>query len=733
MKMKSISKKLKKALALMLAVALVLGFSATALADSEGVTDDDGTVIGDNALPGEGTGTGDDGDEGTEGNTENGTENDTEYDGEGTEDGTKNDDGDIIGLSADLGDTGSLLDDDHTCDDDCDDSCSDIIICSWCDEANCDDSCKICPFCNVESCDWTCKGGNPKPLAMSGVDITGDFASAFLDYLQNMYQFGSTILDTDVENWTDLEIQGGFLGIDIDSLDGIQHFTSLESLAIYDTNVTDLTKVIDLSNQHNLKNLIFNRNGIASYIFNNTGLKYLSVGGLNITDITVTSNALLEEFYLTETGVTTLTLEDHPALIGIGFSDTPIEELTLKNLAELTDFDFYGISETLEKLTLIDLPLYITDDDFEHWDGTSLTTFTAFFIHGLPNLKEINITNLQAIQYIALWNLPELITVNFSNLTNVERVQIIFNTKLANLNFSTGGFTSLTNIDVQGNRLTGINVNSTPTLNYLNVSFNKLGSVADVTGLGGRDSNDDFEFNFFPQLSESITAALGDGVLNDDYPLIALSDDTIITVADLEAIRNSGVSGVTIILPNGHHIYIPADKITNPTKDIDLAMEIEWVWEEDKDVYGVKVPQGSTIIRPVAQGEFGFTIEIGYGFSYDTRAERDSTKINLQHISSTGVITDFTQNLIITTSDYSEGGETWWHIDITIQIKSASAYVLSSSIQPSGAGTTETPSAEIPQGGDFRTVIIPIIGLVLGVSMVAGALYFRRKLNKTAA
>jgi len=214
--------------------------------------------------------------------------------------------------------------------------------------------------------------------------------------------------------------------------------------------------------------------------------------------------------------------------------------------------------------------------------------------------------------------------------------------------------------------------------------------------------------------------------LNGENPTIYLDgdSDTTITVDDLLAIKNAKVDLRIAINPNdgmSYEVIIPWELITDSAKEIDLMIDFEWLGE-DADLYGVNLPDNHLIIRPVATGEFGFTVRltnIWFGVSYEDEAEQKAGIFKFLYINSSGQQTDYTGKMVYEKWDGvdDDGAKYWGGQVVSLDITHSSAYALTHTI---GA----------PGTGDYRSIILPIIALLSGAAIITGAVQYRKKQKK---
>jgi len=205
-----------------------------------------------------------------------------------------------------------------------------------------------------------------------------------------------------------------------------------------------------------------------------------------------------------------------------------------------------------------------------------------------------------------------------------------------------------------------------------------------------------------PALTESsVTAAI-----STNEPLVLTGTDTTISAEVLQAIKDSEGT-LNIILPNGVHISISAAGIGPNAQPINLNIELT-----PTNVAVGQVPANSLIIAPDTHGEFGFTINIHIPHAQLVAAGIGSGNLNLYYISAGGTVTNL--GAVQRQSDGS----------VIISISSASQYYLWSppSVLPGRS----------PQTGDEISLAISIIMLSLGTLGIIGWTVYFVKLKRAA-
>jgi hypothetical protein len=673
--------------------------------------------------------------------------------------------------------------------------CKDLTCPLCCGNDDCVDGCWICAelVCDDRDCGY-CNDCNPLPVFGDGYgnkptitrtsgstdnDITDDFTDmAFRNYILSIFgaEPGGSISDTMVANIPHLTINDP----NIRSLAGIEHFTSLDSIAITEeSEITSLTienvdaltalwiysytlNSLTLNNLPNLSVLEVANSQLSSISFTDLpvlermgfydnefttltlpvlpALEYLWISGSLLTTLTLPVFPKLKYLDIQNTVIETLTLSDLPALETINLFDcNPITTLTLQNLSALENFQI--ISNSLKTLVLRNLPSLVGYS----YGSASLTSLT---LDNLPSLTSVgaygssltilNMSNLPEVKSIDIHD-TKLITLSLSMLPALTQASIYYNDYLSSLDFK--GLQYLEYIYALHNRLTSIDITNTPELRDFYVAYNRLASFDSIIGLGGREDSEDFHFWFEPQSFDSVSEAITSGIFDEEpWPTIGLDDDTVITASDLQNIKSLG-KGITIVLPNGISIDIDSSSITNAAKDVDLGtMDILWPVDEVTTHYGVSVPADSfVIIPPAAEGNYGFTISISgfFGFGYDNANAAANTTYNFIYINSSGAVTNYSANTTVERTgpfdnwvwddekeEHVIDGQVWYNY-VTISFSHSSIYALWE-IAPQ----TTTPPPGGPQMGDLRTLLLPGLMIAVGLIGLGGWMYFNKRNKK---
>ncbi len=256
----------------------------------------------------------------------------------------------------------------------------------------------------------------------------------------------------------------------VDSLDGIQAFTNLDSLNCRINNLTSL----DLSSNTALKWLWCDLNQLTSLdisgcaaltylhcgcfhwgcggnqltsldVSNNVALKYLSCGANQLTSLDVSNNAALEELSCDHNQLTSLNVSNNAALIGLGCGDNQLTSLDVSDCTSLI-----GLGCPDNQLTSLDASgcNALTGLDCRFNQLTSLD------VSGCTALTELDcrrnqLFNLDVSNNIALTSL----LCPYNQLNSLD----VYNNS------------ALTELDCRGNQLTSLNIAGCNALTVLRI------------------------------------------------------------------------------------------------------------------------------------------------------------------------------------------------------------------------------------------------------------------------
>lgn len=189
-------------------------------------------------------------------------------------------------------------------------------------------------------------------------DISSDFTdSVFKEFVVTTYGDGTSVTAADLASVVNLNING----VGINSLDGIQHFTSLDKLLANENNfptvnlselpttvktaqfITCNVEVINTVGGENLEHLSVSDNPLSTIDFSNlTNLKTINAANMpNLETVDLTGAPNLENVTFAETKITSLDLTGL-TLKGVIISDSPITDFKMDAGQRLSAFWFYN-------------------------------------------------------------------------------------------------------------------------------------------------------------------------------------------------------------------------------------------------------------------------------------------------------------------------------------------------------------------------------------------------------
>ena len=201
-------------------------------------------------------------------------------------------------------------------------------------------------------------------------------------------------------------------GLDISNLSGIEYFTNLSILSIYQTNVTNLNlnmlvnliqlycnnnynlNTINIDGLVNLKHLDCRDNNISGDInFNQlTSIETISFDNNLLSNIELFGLLNLEQVYVGHNLITNLTIDNCPQLFQLWCNNNFINELELNHLTELTSLECGG-----NLLTSIDVSQLHHLNTFYFSDNNYLTK--VFMKNGSYHFTD-NLVGLNSLNYI---------------------------------------------------------------------------------------------------------------------------------------------------------------------------------------------------------------------------------------------------------------------------------------------------------------------------------------------
>jgi hypothetical protein len=623
-------------------------------------------------------------------------------------------DGDIGGFAPDYNFDGNTCD--YCAEDDCTvcnppdychecGECGDCEVQYYCDECkdetcplccvndDCIDGCWICAglVCDDGDCGY-CNDCTPLPVFDDDGDrptivptstpgdpvpfVDPNFEAAVRNQLN--IPVGQIITVGDVESVTELHLYSS----GISNLSGIEYFVALTDLYAGDNQLTGL----NLSNNTVLKWLdIWNNQLTALNVSSNTALVHLNADSNRLTTLDVSNNPALENLYIVDNHLAALNVNNNTALTELIVSNNQLSTLNVNN-------------------NLVLSILSVGDNQLTSLDVSNNVVLTS--LHVCDNrLTTLNVSSNLELYWLMASN-NQLTSLDMSNNTALTGLYVGGN-QLTRLDVSKNS--QLEWLNANNNQLTSVILNAVAPYWFIDLSFNNMTSESAVTGRN--ITWDGINFIFAPRL---IADSVADGIeeaLNSGEPLVlAPGANTNITAADLQEIKDSG-GVLNIVLPNGLHISISAEDITDNARPIDLNIAVTLVTTATT-VAGTQMqaPANSLIITPSTHGQFGFTININIS-AERLAAAGLSENINLYYVSSAGSVTNY--GAVTLNSNGSA----------TISISHASFYILSTTPPV----TTPPREGGAPQTGDYRTLLLPGIMIAAGLLGLGGWACFNKR------
>ena len=237
---------------------------------------------------------------------------------------------------------------------------------------------------------------------------------------------------------------------DIKEMPEIRYFTALEYLQCDQNQLTTL----DVSNNTSLTKLWCNNNQLTALdVSNNIDLEYLYCRSNQLTDLDVSNNTALTQLSCGWNQLTTLDVCNNTALTDLYCSSNQLTDLNVSNNAALTELDCHQ-----NQLTTLDV-----------CNNTALTDLYC----GWNQLTTLDVSNNTALTYLYCQNnqLTALNVCNNASLTDLR----CYSNLLTDLNVSNN--TALTYLDCGGNQLTTLDVYNNTALTELSCGFNQLTSI----------------------------------------------------------------------------------------------------------------------------------------------------------------------------------------------------------------------------------------------------------------
>lgn len=173
------------------------------------------------------------------------------------------------------------------------------------------------------------------------------------------------VITSNIESVTELNIGYDSLeGQEINIMTGIEDFTSLEYLNLYNHNLT----VIDLSSNLNLWELnLVNNNINAIDLSKNLNLALIGLDGNNLSEINLSSNPKLTGISIESNNLTSIDLSNNRQLQEIDLSGNKLATLDLSGFEDL--FMIWANDNNLESLNISNTPhimeIYVKNNNFQ--------------------------------------------------------------------------------------------------------------------------------------------------------------------------------------------------------------------------------------------------------------------------------------------------------------------------------------------------------------------------------
>ncbi len=303
---------------------------------------------------------------------------------------------------------------------------------------------------------WTITGDDTNCSAITLIPNT-NFEQALID--QNIDSDGiinGQVFTADIENLTSVNVSGK----NITDLTGIEDFTALEILHVFDNSLT----IIDVSQNLELKDLrCFNNQITVLDVSNNTKLEDLRAFDNSIETLDLSNNLLLESVKVYNNALTSLNVKNG--------NNSNITTFEATGNSSLTCIDVDDLSFTNTNWTDIDSQTSFSLDCSSTGGGT-VSIPDAYFEDYLESIGAGNGINFDGLADAT--EVAALTSVDLNGLGTVEN--------LSGIEF----FTSLTYLNVSGNIIESVDLSSNTLLFYLDVSDNSLTSldVSNNTKLG---------------------------------------------------------------------------------------------------------------------------------------------------------------------------------------------------------------------------------------------------------
>ena len=225
------------------------------------------------------------------------------------------------------------------------------------------------------------------------IEITSETNAALCEWLAG--EVMGAYLDDEGNVWIPTEVVGviTYLNVgdndDLESLDGLECFTNLESLYVQYCNVSSL----DLSYFQNLSTLYCQHNNLSSLdVSSNTALKTLNCAGNQLTSLDVSNNTALKILYCSDNQLTNLDVSSNTALKTLWCDGN---QLTSLDVSSNTVLQY----------------LYCYDNQLTNLDVSNNTALKTLYCNG---------NYLSTLDICSLSNLTELTCGNQTNYSSGE-------------------------------------------------------------------------------------------------------------------------------------------------------------------------------------------------------------------------------------------------------------------------------------------------------------------------
>lgn len=253
-------------------------------------------------------------------------------------------------------------------------------------------------------------------------------------------------------------------GSRISSIEGLQYFTNLKSLDLYNNNISNPNQLYALSATLETLDISFNRYlENQSLQFSGTNLNNLvnlKAFAIGLSSINITGLSNLQELNLSYNRLTSLNLSGCSSLITVNASSNRDPNLSNGGITTLT----YNVGDLLNVTNL----------------NLSTNRFSALQLADFPNLQTLHVyeNDLTTLDISSLYQLVELScnnnhigSINFGTINQLQYLSCSYN-NLHNLDVSNQ--TSLLSLNCHKNYLTNLDISSLSNLTSLICSNNLL-------------------------------------------------------------------------------------------------------------------------------------------------------------------------------------------------------------------------------------------------------------------